>query len=36
MFTDVRGTFTDVIKNKNPGQKLEYSVKYEKEGYINV
>ncbi len=36
MFTDATETFTDVIKNKNPGQKLEYSVKYEKDGYINV
>lgn len=34
--TDASGTFTDIIRNKKPGDKLEFTVRYEKEGYITV
>lgn len=34
--TDATGTFTDIIKGKKPGDKLQFSIKYEKEGYITV
>ncbi len=34
--TDNTGTFTDIIKGKKPGDKLQFSIKYEKEGYITV
>ena len=34
--TDATGTFTDIIRGKKPGDKLQFSIKYEKEGYITV
>lgn len=34
--TDATGTFTDIIKGKKTGDKLQFSIKYEKEGYITV
>jgi outer membrane protein OmpA-like peptidoglycan-associated protein len=34
--TDSTGTFTDIIKEKKPGDKLQFTIKYEKEGYITV
>jgi outer membrane protein OmpA-like peptidoglycan-associated protein len=34
--TDATGTFTDIIKGKKPGDKLQFSIKYEKEGYVTV
>jgi outer membrane protein OmpA-like peptidoglycan-associated protein len=34
--TDATGTFTDIIKGKKPGDKLQFTIKYEKEGYITV
>lgn len=34
--TDSAGTFTDIIKGKKPGEKLVFTIKYEKEGYITV
>lgn len=34
--TDASGMFTDIILNKKPGDKLEFTIKYEKEGYITV
>jgi outer membrane protein OmpA-like peptidoglycan-associated protein len=34
--TDTAGIFTDIILNKKPGDKLEFTIKYEKEGYITV
>ena len=34
--TDSAGTFTDIIKGKKPGEKLQFTIKYEKEGYITV
>lgn len=34
--TDSAGTFTDIIRNKKPGDVLDLSIKFEKEGYITV
>ena len=34
--TDATGMFTDIIKGKKPGDKLVFTIKYEKEGYITV
>ncbi len=34
--TDVAGIFTDIIRGKKPGDRLEFTIKYEKEGYITV
>jgi outer membrane protein OmpA-like peptidoglycan-associated protein len=34
--TDATGTFTDIIRGKKPGDKLQFSIKYEKEGYVTV
>lgn len=34
--TDAMGMFTDIIKGKKPGDKLQFTIKYEKEGYITV
>ncbi|MES2760963.1 MAG: OmpA family protein [Bacteroidota bacterium] len=34
--TDPSGIFTDIIRGKKPGDKLEFTIKYEKEGYITV
>jgi len=35
-YTDSLGSFTDVIRNKKPGDKLDLSIVFEKEGYIKV
>jgi outer membrane protein OmpA-like peptidoglycan-associated protein len=35
-FTDNSGNFTDIILGKKPGDKLKFTIKYEKEGYITV
>lgn len=34
--TDSAGIFTDIIRNKKPGDILDLSIKFEKEGYITV
>ena len=34
--TDKTGTFTDIIRGKKPGDKLQFTIKYEKESYITV
>lgn len=34
--TDGNGSFSDIIKNKNVGDKLKYTVKFEKQGYITT
>ncbi len=34
--TDANGTFTDIIRNKKPGDVLKFSIVYEKPGYIKV
>ena len=34
--TDATGMFTDIIRGKKPGDKLRFTIKYEKEGYITV
>ncbi len=34
--TDATGTFIDIIRNKKPGDKLQFTIKYEKEGYITI
>lgn len=34
--TDAEGIFTDIIRGKKPGDRLEFTIKYEKEGYITV
>ena len=35
-YTDKTGTFTDIIRGKKPGDKLQFNIKYEKEGYITI
>lgn len=34
--TDTDGSFNDIIRNKKPGDKLDLSIVFEKEGYIKV
>ncbi|MBS1650415.1 MAG: OmpA family protein [Bacteroidetes bacterium] len=34
--TDAKGTFSDIIKGKKIGDKLQFSIKYEKKGFITV
>lgn len=34
--TNSNGMFTDIIRGKKPGDKLQFTITYEKEGYIKV
>jgi len=34
--SDINGSFNDIIKDKNVGDKINYTVKFEKQGYITT